>query len=184
MNVSKCFLLLLILLSSFSGRKVDALELFASASVSGIDLEIADVSFDPKLARASVGVFFWKGVGFEFQGDFWNEKGDLSEIGLTSEVSKFQAAYLRLQSPTTEAYSAYVNLGYTELMVLTYPTLLPVSATEEELSSPSFAIGFQKFLNRFPNLAYSLAYEVIYKDERINMSALTFGYSYRFKVNE
>lgn len=179
------YLLLLLgfLFSSFGGR-VNALELFASASISRIDLKIAEVDFDPKLARGSVGIFFWEGIGLEFQGDFWKEKDDLSDVGVTAELSKFQAAYVRLQSPTSEAYSAYVNLGYSELSVLTYPTLFPVSASQEDISSAVFVVGFQKFLNRFPNLAYSLSYEIIYEDDLVDMSAVTFGYSYRFRLDE
>lgn len=162
-----------------AGGRVGAAELFVSANISRVDLEMSGVDVDPKLARASVGVFLWEGVGFEFQGDFWNEQDD-SNIGTSSEISKFKAAYLRLQSTTSEDYSAYVNLGYSQLSILTYPTLLPASIVKEDISSPIFVLGFQKFLDRFPNLSYSLSYEIMVEDDRVDMSALTFGYGYRF----
>lgn len=164
--------------------KVLALELFVSAGISRIDLEIAGVGFDPKLARGSVGLFFWDGIALEVQGDFSNEEDELPDIGVSADIPKFEAAYVRLQSAETEGYSAYVNLGYAKMTLLTFPTLQPLNYVEEELTSPIFVIGFQKPLDRLPSLAYALSYERMYEDDRVDMSAITFEYSYKFGIKK
>jgi len=163
---------------------VVASELYVFAGISCVDLEIADVDFNPKLAKAVFGFFVWEGIALELQGDFWTEDDELSDIGLSAEISDFQAGYLRLQSPENGEYSAYVNIGYAEMSILTYPVDQPLSVVEEKLSSPVFILGFQKSLRRYPSFAYSISYEAFYDDDNINMTALTIDYSYKFRFKE
>jgi hypothetical protein len=159
----------------FFSAQASAVEFFVGLDGAGTKVEIADVTYNPILAKLRLGAFFQPGIGLElnFSDTYEVDEVEGLEIGLESHY----AAMLRLQSPSEGVLSAYVNLGY-GVTELSTANLGGGSQQVEELESPFFSVGFQKPLNTFPSFSYFGEYSRLYDDDDIKISALSIGFQF------
>ncbi len=157
-----------------------ALDFFVVLDAIQTDTRIASVDFNPTLSRLGAGLFFLPGVALEVQGSFSSSPDHIESLGVGSELEAMEIVSFRFQSPYDVGYSAFVKLGQAQFDLLAYDATKSVSVFQEQLSSGYFAVGLQKQVNLWPSLGYSLSYEQLYRDEKVKIRGLSFGYSYLF----
>jgi hypothetical protein len=155
------------------------LDPYLRVEASRIETDIAGVDFNPGVLKGVLGLFVWQGVALEVQAGFADEEGEDKDTQINTGVSSYQAALIRLQSPTERGWSAFVNLGYAQFDLNSY-SQGGSSRFEEGLSSAIAGLGFEKSLNRLPRLSYALSYEHVFEDDLVSVSAINFAYRYRF----
>lgn len=178
LNINK--IVLGIVFISFLPTKSYAWDFFVVLDAMQMDSQVAGIGFESRLARFGAGVFFMEGVALELQANFASDVGDSKVAGVASEIDALRIASLRFQSPYDVGYSAFVKLGYAQFDLLTFNNSMPENILQEELSSGYFSVGLQKQVDRWPRLGYALSYEHLYRDERVRIRSLSFGYSYLF----
>jgi len=172
--------MVLVISISFFPIKSFAFDFFIILDAMQTDTDVAGVGFKPSLSRFGGGVFFMPGVALELQNQLSSGSDYLKNPGIGSEIDALNIIALRFQSPYDIGYSAFVKLGRAQFDLLVFNGSIPSSVFEEELTSGYFSVGLQKQVDRWPHLAYSLTYEHLYRDERVRIRGLSFGYSYLF----
>ena len=169
-----------VIVISLFPMKAFAWDFFVVLDAMQTETQVAGVGFEPRLSRFGGGVFFMPGVALELQANLSAEASHSNSRGVGSEIDALEIVSLRFQSPYDIGYSAFIKLGYAQFDLLAYDDSKTESVFQEELSSGYFAVGLQKQVDRWPRLGYALSYEHLYRDERVRIRGLSFGYSYLF----
>jgi hypothetical protein len=139
---------------------------YASAFLGWQTVTINDASFDSRMAQAGLGVWLWEGIGLE--GEFGGSFTDDTVSGLKLDVPAQTMVNLRLESPPSDGYSAFVQLGLARTEVdsryTTNATAPGRGTLTSSLSGVHLGIGLVLHLNRW--LAADAGYSrLIYEDD-------------------
>lgn len=155
---------------------------YLKVEASVVNVNIADVDFYPRLAKGALGVFLWRGVGLEAQGELTTQEDMDNDSGIYADTAGYESLVLRLQSPFDSGWAAYVTMGYARFDLQTYQKAPLLVNFEESLKSGVAGIGFEKQIGFYPRLSYALSYEHVFDDELVSVKA--FNFSYRFAFGE
>jgi len=153
---------------------------YVKLEASVLKVRIADVDFYPGMGRAALGVFLWRGVGFEAEGGFSNREDEDADSGIFANTDSYKSLALRLQSPFENEWAAYVTLGYAKFDLETYQKAPLFISFQEELKSGYASAGFEKQVHFYPRLSYALSYEHLFDDDLVEIKALSFSYRFAF----
>ncbi len=149
---------------TLSGR---ASERFYGAAFLGWQtVSVNDSSFEARMANATAGVWLWEGIGLE--GEVGASFTDDTVSGLRLDVPSQAMLNLRLESPPTDSYSAYVQLGLTRTEIdsrfTTDAAAVGRSSITSSLSGVHLGIGMVLHINRWlvADAGYS---RLVYEDE-------------------
>lgn len=161
------FLLCIPILAQSQSPTARAAERFyASAFLGWQTATINDSSFESRMAQASLGVWLWDGIGLE--GEWGASLTDDSISGLTLDVPSQVMLNLRLESPPSDGYAAFVQLGMARTEVdsrfSTNSAAAGRGAVTSSLSGVHLGIGLVLHINRWlvADTGYS---RLIYEDD-------------------
>jgi len=149
---------------TLSGRAVE--RFYGSAFLGWQTVSVNDSSFDARMANAAFGVWLWEGIGLE--AEFGTSFTDDSIADLRLDVPTQLMLNLRLESPPTSGYAAYVQLGAARTEIdsryTTNTTTVGRAGLTSSLTGAHLGIGMLLHINRWlvADAGYS---RLIYEDE-------------------
>ncbi len=147
------------------------------AELEYVELDVADESLNPLLAKLAVGAHLGYGLGVELHVAASVKDDNVSNVVL--DVPQYAAAYITYADYLVQGLLLKVYLGRAEVEV---DTNLNGSGSpgSQRFRDDSFGVSLEERLTRFPNMAVTAGYRRLFKDEDMKLGVISVGANYVF----